>query len=283
MADLSERAPHHAPMDAVNTTEAMNDGVDTTGLDTTRLDTTSVDTIGHDTIGHDTIGADTAGDDAIAVGTAPPEDERRGSGIWEIVETLLVALLLFFGMRQIVPSVEVDGLSMVPSLTNTERLLVNRLAYVQWGTGSSARYLFHAPQRGDIVVINPPPRPIEGFWDSFRNQFAMKGPRDEPYIKRIIGLPGDTIHIGDGKVFINGTPIAEDYIKDPPDYTFPLGGMPSLTLGPDQYFVLGDNRRASADSHFFGPIESGRIIGKAWVAIWPWHSFGFLPHRSYPI
>ncbi len=249
MADLSERAPHRLPMDAVDTTETMDEGVETTG-------------------------------DEIA--TVAPADERRGNGVWEIAETLLVALLLFFGMRQIVPSVEVDGQSMIPSLTNSERLLVNRLAYVQWGTGSSARYLFHAPQRGDIVVINPPPRPIEGFWDSFRNQFATKTPQSEPYIKRIIGLPGDTIHIGDGKVFINGTPISENYIKDPPDYTFPPA-MPSITLGPDQYFVLGDNRRASADSHFFGPIESGRIIGKAWVAIWPWHSFGFLPHRSYGV
>ena len=221
-----------------------------------------------------------------------PARERRGNGWWEIVETLLVALLLFFGMRQIVPSVEVDGLSMVPSLTNHQRLLVNRLAYTWFDINGEPRYLFHAPQRGDIVVINPPPRPIEGFWDSFRNQFAMRGPRDEPYIKRIIGLPGDHIRVGEGKVYVNGTPISEDYIKDPPDYTYPTPGSSSmlpiapdgsLILGADQYFVLGDNRRASSDSHYFGPITSGRIIGKAWVSIWPWDEAGYLPHKTYAV
>jgi len=256
MADLSERIPN-TPI--TTTTDGHNAAYVAETTDTADTRETDMD---------------------AAMASAPVA--RRGGGAWEIVETLLVALLLFFGMRQIVPSVEVDGMSMVPSLQNTQRLLVNRLAYVHWGTGSDTHWLFHPPQRGDIIVLNPPPRPIESFWDSFRTQFQTKTPNSEPYIKRIIGLPGDTVLVTEGKVFLNGTPITENYIKDPPDYTYPPNGQ-ALKLGPDQYLVFGDNRRASADGHFFGPIPSDRMIGKAWVSIWPWNSFGFLPHRSYPM
>jgi signal peptidase I len=192
------------------------------------------------------------------------EQPARSNAARELIETLIIAALLFFGMRLIMPAVVVDGVSMVPSLQNTEHLLENRLAYRNIEIGGKRYYLFHAPKRGDIVVINPPVA------------------HDKPFIKRMIGLPGDTILIRDGKVMVNGVALNETYIAETPRYTYPTSGQP-YTLGPDEYFVLGDNRNASEDSHFFGPIHASAIMGKTWIAFWPKDSIGFLPRPVYPI
>jgi signal peptidase I len=195
----------------------------------------------------------------------PARDQpARSNAARELIETLIIAALLFFGMRLIMPAVVVDGVSMVPSLQNTEHLLENRLAYRNIEIGGKRYYLFHSPKRGDIVVINPPVA------------------HDKPFIKRLIGLPGDTILIRDGKVMVNGVALNENYIAETPRYTYPTDGRP-YTLGPDEYFVLGDNRNASEDSHFFGPIHASAIMGKTWIAFWPKDSIGFLPRPVYPI
>lgn len=195
-----------------------------------------------------------------------PAGERptRSSAARELIETLVIAALLFFGMRLVMPAVVVDGVSMVPSLQNDQHLLENRLAYRNFEIGGKKYYLFHSPKRGDIVVINPPVA------------------HDKPFIKRMIGLPGDTVLIRDGRVFVNNVALNETYISDAPRYTFPSDGRP-LTLGPDQYFVLGDNRNASEDSHFFGPIHANAIMGKTWISFWPRDDVGFLPRPVYPI
>lgn len=202
----------------------------------------------------------------IAEVAPPPRSEppRRASAARELIETLVIAALLFFGMRLVMPAVVVDGVSMVPSLQNSEHLLENRLAYRNIEIGGKKYYLFRAPKRGDIVVINPPVA------------------HDKPFIKRIIGLPGDTILIRDSKVMVNGVALNETNIAEPPRYTYPTDGRP-YTLGPDEYFVLGDNRNASEDSHFFGPIHGSAIMGKTWIAFWPRIDIGFLKRPVYPI
>lgn len=192
------------------------------------------------------------------------EPPARSSVARELIETLIIAALLFFGMRLVMPAVVVDGTSMVPSLQNTQHLLENRLAYVNIEIGGKKYYLFHPPQRGDIVVIVPPIA------------------HNKPFIKRLIGLPGDTILIRDGKVMVNGVALHETYIESPPGYTYPTDGRP-YTLGPDEYFVLGDNRNASEDSHYFGPIHGSAILGKTWVSFWPWKDIGFLRRPVYPL
>jgi signal peptidase I len=194
--------------------------------------------------------------------TAPPPARR--SAARELIETLVIAAILFFGMRLVMPAVVVDGVSMVPSLQNGQHLLENRLAYANVEIGGKKYYLFHKPQRGDIVVIEPPI------------------PHDKPFIKRLIGLPGDTILIRDGKVSVNGVPFDESYIAQIPAYTWPTDGKP-YTLGADEYFVLGDNRNASEDSHFFGPIHAKNIMGKTWISFWPFSDLKFLPRPQYPV
>lgn len=192
------------------------------------------------------------------------EPPRRASAARELIETLVIAALLFFGMRLMMPAVVVDGVSMVPSLQNGEHLLENRLAYRNIAIGGKKYYLFGPPKRGDIVVIDPPVA------------------HDKPFIKRIIGLPGDTILIRNRAVTVNGVALNETNIAQPPEYTYPTDGRP-YTLGPDEYFVLGDNRNASEDSHFFGPIRSSAIMGKTWIAFWPRLDIGFLRRPAYPI
>jgi signal peptidase I len=153
---------------------------------------------------------------------------------------------------------------MVPSLQNEQHLLENRIAYWNIEIGGTKHYLFHPPKRGDIVVIEPPI------------------PHDKPFIKRMIGLPGDTILIRDSKVTVNGFALNEPYIAQTPAYSWPTDGKP-YTLGPDEYFVLGDNRNASEDSHFFGPIHAKNIMGKTWISFWPFKDLKFVPRPVYPV
>lgn len=125
--------------------------------------------------------------------------------------------------------------------------------------------------RGDIVVLHPP------------SNFA--GLDDTPFIKRIIGLPGDRIELKDGKVYVNGTVLDEPYIyasggiRQP---TNPTTAASSEWLVPaGELFVMGDHRQASADSRMFGPIEISQVIGRAWLRYWPVDSFGILPAPTY--
>ncbi|MBL8129439.1 MAG: signal peptidase I [Chloroflexia bacterium] len=180
----------------------------------------------------------------------------------EIVETLLLAALIFFLVRLVVLNFRVDGQSMTPNLDNEQMLLVNRNAYqfVDWQ--GNTFYPFDPPERGDIVVFNPPTE------------------SDKPYIKRIIGLPGDEVTFSNGQVFVNGHMLEEDYIEDRTrcqrnDYC-------DVIVPEGEIFVLGDHRSNSSDSRVFGPVPIENVIGKAWLSYWPIDDIGFVPHESYP-
>jgi signal peptidase I len=152
----------------------------------------------------------------------------------DILETIILAVVLYFGINAVSARVRVDGFSMRPTLQDGEYILVNKLAYK---TGE--------PARGDIIVFVFPVNP------------------QEDLIKRVIGLPGETVAVHNGGVSVNGVPLAEPYIASPPaydgDWIVPEG----------QLFVLGDNRNDSRDSHQwqFLPIEN--VIGKAVLIYWP--------------
>ncbi|MCL4393516.1 MAG: signal peptidase I, partial [Chloroflexi bacterium] len=119
-------------------------------------------------------------------------------------------------------------------------------------------YMLHPPERGDVIVFVPP----------------TSSSRD--FIKRVIGLPGDHIQILNGRVFVNDQPLQEPYPLNPASYTFG-----EVTVPPGQYFVLGDNRNNSSDSHSWGTVPFPQIIGKAWVTYWPPQVMGLVPTYSY--
>jgi len=200
----------------------------------------------------------------------PPRRRRRYLTIFrEVVETLLLALLIFLAVRATVQNFKVEGRSMLPSLENGQYIIVNKLAYAQFDLGlfdfvpffdageDSTHHLFGNPERGDIVVFESPRYP------------------DRDFIKRIIGVPGDKVEIRSGVIYINDEPIDESYTQ----------GATTCPCGPWQveeshYFVLGDHRSNSSDSRQFGPITEESIIGKAWFSYWPLSDVGPAPNHS---
>ncbi len=165
---------------------------------------------------------------------------------WQIGETLLVAAVVFFALEFATGRFRVQGPSMQPSLYTGQYVLADKLAY-RLGN----------PQRGDVVVVLP------------------NEPQPQPFVKRLMGLPGDTLTVRDGSLFINGGRVAEPYIAEPPQYNG------SWQLGPDQYFVLGDNRNDSDDSHIFGAVHRLAIIGKVVLVYWPLTQARLAPNYSF--
>lgn len=157
--------------------------------------------------------------------------------ILDIAETLVLAVVLYIVIQTLTQRIKVESTSMVPTLHANDYVVVNRLAYK-----------LGQPHRGDIIVFkNPNP----------------SDPSQIPFIKRVIGLPGDQVHIGGGKVYVNGVMLNEPYLKvitsGTGDYTVPDAGL----------FVMGDNRNNSSDSRSWGMVPIGNVIGKAEVIYWP--------------
>jgi len=140
--------------------------------------------------------------------------------------------------------VRVEGTSMAPGLRNSDRLFISKFFF-----------RFEKIQRGEIVVFHYPFDPRES------------------YIKRVIGLPGDTVSIRHGRVFIDGVPLKEPYV--PARYR-DSRSMPPLVVPPDEYFVMGDHRSVSSDSRAFGPVDRDLIYGKADFIYWPESSMGLV-------
>jgi len=158
--------------------------------------------------------------------------EKRYRLIREIIETVVLTVLMFAIINLAVQNYDVSGPSMEPSLHNQERIMVDKVSY-----------FFHEPARGDVIVFHAPPAPTEN------------------YVKRIIGIPGDTVAVNGITVTVNGTTLKEIYV-DPA-----MQGNPNpptnQTLLKDQYFVMGDDRRNSSDSRVWGFVPRGNIIGRA--------------------
>jgi signal peptidase I len=165
----------------------------------------------------------------------------------DILITLIVALVIFFLLQFSVQNFIVVGTSMQPNFQEKERVIANKLVY-----------RFHEPERGDVIVFHPP----------------NDGEAD--YIKRVIALPGETVKVENGVVYINGLPLDEPYqLNEPPNY--PLS---ERTVPNNEYFVLGDNRNNSNDSHNGWTVPRQNIIGKAWLLIWPPEEWGVVPDYS---
>ena len=152
-----------------------------------------------------------------------------------IAPALVLALVVHLFLAQ---ATIVYGQSMEPNLHPNQRLIVDKLSY-----------RLHAPQRNDIVVVDLPEM-------------------DEMLVKRIVALPGETVEVRSGTVYVNGTAMPEPYDHDLTAYD-----MAPLTLGPLAYFVMGDNRGNSNDSRSFGPITRDEIVGRVWLRYWPFDQF----------
>ena len=162
----------------------------------------------------------------------------------EVLETILPAILIALLINVFIgQATRVEGQSMEPNLHTNQRLVVEKLSY-----------RFHGPQRFDVVVLK---LPHQG---------------EELLIKRVVGLPGETVEIRNGKVYIDGTPLAEPFLNV---QTRP-GRNDRIVVPPLHVYVLGDNRDHSNDSRSFGPVPIENIVGRAWLSYWPVEDIGLV-------
>jgi signal peptidase I len=217
--------------------------------------------------------------DAWAQQTAPVAPRRRSALLLvrEAVETAVLALAIFLAVRAVVQNFRVEGSSMDPTYATGQYVLVNKLLYQRVNLApvarllpfvhldSAERYLFRGPRRGEVVVFHPPLPSVLG-----------SGERD--FIKRVIGLPGEHVLIRDGRVYIDGQELVEPYLRSA--QTHCGGQWCDVVLGPDEYFVMGDNRGNSSDSRLWGPVRGDKIIGKAWFVYLPFDDFGPAPNQQ---
>ncbi len=172
----------------------------------------------------------------------------------EVVQIMVIALAIILPVRWllIMPFI-VKGASMEPTFLNNEYLIIDELSYN-----------FHAVNRGDVIVFHPPTAP------------------KEYYIKRVIGLPGETVNINDGVITIknaenpSGFQVKESYIAE-----FTFGHVENVKLGADEFYVMGDNRDTSLDSRKFGAIEGESIVGRVWLRGLPFDRFGAIVTPTY--
>lgn len=167
-----------------------------------------------------------------------PGDPNSGSVrrfIIDVLETVVLSLVLFLGINAISARIRIESISMQPTLYAGDYVIVNKVAYK-----------LGEPGRGDVVVFHYPPDPGR-----------------EPYIKRVVGLPGDHVVVRDNQVLVNDVALDEPYINAAPNYNG------EWQVPADSLFVLGDNRNNSSDSHSWGMVPFKNVIGKAEIVYWP--------------
>ena len=162
----------------------------------------------------------------------------------EGLQTIGLSIILALGIRQFVAEARfIPSGSMKPTLQIDDRLVVEKISY-----------RFNPPKRGDIIVFQAPQAALD----------EVGSTTNDAYIKRVIGLPGETLEVKSGKVMINGEVLEENYIQAPPNYTWGPEVVPE-----GEYLVLGDNRNSSSDGHVWGFLPRERIIGRAIIRFWP--------------
>ena len=184
----------------------------------------------------------------------PPAGERvslaRAFGgrslLRETLETILLTVIIFLVLNTATGRFQVRGSSMEPTLHDGQYLVIGKLVY--W---------IHPPERGDVIVFQPPNNP------------------SDDYIKRVVGLPGEELEIRDGMVWADGVLVEESYISNPGSYSG------AWRLEDGEYFVLGDNRDNSSDSHSWGVLPRENVVGKAWLCYWPPEQWSLVAHHTF--
>jgi signal peptidase I len=174
-------------------------------------------------------------------GVEEPQEPGVMRILLDVIETLVLALILYFAIDAVLARVRVVNISMLDTLVPGEFVMVNKLAYK-----------FGEIERGDIVVFH---------YDA-----------SEDYVKRVIGLPGDEVVIENGIVYISGRPMIEPYLKENPTY------VGAWTVPDGSLFVLGDNRNQSSDSHSWGFVPIDAVVGRAIMIYWPPQQVRIFPH-----
>jgi len=177
----------------------------------------------------------------------PRRQETWGSILWEFLQTIVITFIIFLAIRQVAVNYRIEGSSMYPTLHNGQLVFVDRISY-----------RLHSPERGDIIIFDYPLDPKVRF------------------VKRVIGLPGDTVSVHNGHVLINGKPLVEPYINGPMNRD-----MGPVKVRAGQLFVMGDNRNHSNDSRSWGPLDEKYIIGRAFLTYWPPSRAGIIHHWKY--
>ncbi len=180
-------------------------------------------------------------------GTSPAAKSTESKLFRDIVETMLLVAISFLFVNALIGRFRIEQVSMEPNLHDGEYVIVDKVSYT-----------LRPPDRGEIIVLKSPT------------------PGAPDLIKRVIGLPGETIEVRDGRVFVNGTPLDEPYINGPIDKT-----TPPQQIEAGHYFVMGDNRNNSADSRMFGARPENDIVGRAWIIYWPPDDWQVLTRPTY--
>jgi signal peptidase I len=182
----------------------------------------------------------------------------------EFLEAIVLAMVVFLVIQTSIQNFKVEGSSMQPTLEGGQYLLVNKLVYLRmdqdrlsrmmpfWSvTSGEQSFAVHPPRRGEVIVFHFPRDPSRDF------------------VKRVIGVPGDTVEIRNGMVMVNGQVLDEPYLT-----SLDNSSMSRVTIGEGEYFVLGDNRRGSNDSRNWGTVPEVNILGKVWIIYWPLSQWG---------
>ncbi|HZJ03816.1 MAG TPA: signal peptidase I [Thermoleophilia bacterium] len=172
---------------------------------------------------------------------AEQQRNRAGAGILaSLGEVILIVgaafILALFVQQFVIKPFSIPSASMVPTLQEGDRVLVNRFLFY-----------FQEPEKGDVVVFHPPIDP------------------ETDYIKRVVGVEGDVVAVVDGRLVVNGEVQEEPYLNGP----IMNSDFEAFTVGPDQIFVMGDNRNSSGDSRVFGPVDVDQVLGEAFLVYWP--------------
>ncbi len=191
-------------------------------------------------------------DDKTGKNNVPKPDSEQKPGwkktIIENVRLVAIALTIAIFVRFFIAEPRfIPSPSMVPTLAVGDRLLVEKVSYH-----------LHPPTQGDIVVFEPPPQ---------LQEYGYKA--SQAFIKRVIGLPGQQVQVMQGNVYVDGSPLTEDYILEAPQYE-----MPPIVVPTGQLFVMGDNRNDSNDSHVWGFLPIENVIGRAALRFWPLEKAG---------
>lgn len=270
---MSEKLEHQPSNPSSISGEATTNDADFVNNDNVNTATNTQDdkatnalTLGKLTPGVITPAADSSLDEqTLEPGQDAPQEETPLApppvkSFWrEVLETVLLTIMIFFLVKGLVANFRIQGSSMEPSFHTNQLVLVNKASYFHvdlsaWSRlipgveakGQNVVWMFGGPKRGDVVIFEPP--------DS----------HNEDYIKRVVGMPGDTVEVRGGKVYVNNQILEESYIRDAPFSPYNATKVP-----PNHLFVLGDNRNASRDSRSFGMLPVDQIVGKAMVVYWP--------------